>query len=117
MARGEILQIRFPDPGKAGPGKEQYGDRPAVVVDADLPGISLPTLMAIPFTKNLGTLTMPFTFLVNPSRFNGLTMPSSLLIFQIRAIDRDRILRRLGRLEEVHMRQMDQELKRMLGLL
>ncbi len=53
---------------------------------------------------------------IEPSAMNGLTMPSVLLIFQLRAIDQRRILGTVGRLEQEYLDQLEIEMKRLLGL-
>jgi len=38
------------------------------------------------------------------------------MIFQLRAIDKRRIVKKMGQLEESIMKQVDEEMKRLLGL-
>jgi mRNA interferase MazF len=61
-------------------------------------------------------LRFAYTLRVEPSAMNGLTVPSVLLVFQLRAIDQQRILGTLGRLEQTYLDQLDLEMKRLLGL-
>jgi mRNA interferase MazF len=103
MARGDVLLVRLPDHTAGSRGREQTGARPSVVVDADLPGVNLSTLMIVPFTSQMKAKMYPFTLEVQPSATNGLKMASVLLIFQLRAIDRRRIDRKLGTLEQSYM--------------
>ncbi len=114
MARGDVLTIDFPIPGK--PGHEQTGTRPAIVVDADLPGNRLTTLMVVPLTSKLNSLQYPYTFEITPSGHNGLSMASVALCFQLRAIDRARILKTIGTLEQPYLDRLTIEIKRMLGI-
>ncbi len=53
---------------------------------------------------------------IEPSAMNGLTVPSVLLVFQLRAIDQRRILGTVGRLEQEYLDQLEIEMKRLLGL-
>ena len=76
----------------------------------------LSTVMVVPFTTNLNALRVPYNFEVAPSAENGLRDRSVALVMQLRAIDRQRLLRRLGRLESHHMARLDAEIKRLLGL-
>lgn len=115
MARGDILSVYLPLP-PGGAGREQTGSRPALAVQADSFNQSLPTLVIIPFTSQLSALRFPLTMRVEPSTRNGLTYPSALLVFQLRAIDRARIGRRLGTLEEHYLLELDQLVCQMLGL-
>lgn len=114
MARGDVLRVELPPPG--GAGHEQAGRRPAIAVQADVTGVNLPTLMIVPLTGNLSALRFPYTIRVEPSDVNGLAEPSVLLAFQLRAIDRRRILATIGRLEQEYLNQLDDEMRRMLSL-
>jgi len=114
MARGDVLRIDFPI--SQGPGSEQTGTRPAIVVDIDLPSGNLPTLVVVPLTSQLNAQRFPYTFVVAPSLHNGLTAPSVALCFQLRAIDRARIRQTIGILEQHYMDKLTLEMKRMLGI-
>ena len=72
--------------------------------------------MIIPLTSQLSALRFAYTLRIEPSVINGLTVPSVLLVFQLRAIDQHRILGTLGRLEQDYLEQLDLEMKRLLGL-
>lgn len=115
MARGDVLRIELPSP-PSGVGHEQAGRRPAIAVQTDVTSASLPTLMIVPLTGQLSALRFPHTIQVEPSRVNGLTQPSVLLVFQLRAIDQRRILETIGRLEQHYLNQLDAEIRRMLSL-
>ncbi len=110
MARGDVLRVELP----AQAGKEQAGVRPAVAVQAD--EADSPTLMIVPFTSQLEALRFTHTIRVEPSAANGLTLPSVLLVFQLRAIDRRRIVSTIGRLEPNYLDQLEAELYRLLDL-
>lgn len=115
MARGDVLRVELPRP-RAAAGHEQTGRRPAIAVQADLPGTSTPTLIVVPLTAQLSVLRFPHTIRVEPSDVNGLTEPSVLMVFQLRALDRRRILGTIGHLEQHYLSQLDAEMRRMLGL-
>lgn len=112
MARGDVLRVSLPT---ATGGHEPAGTRPAVAVQAYPTGGSLPMLVIVPFTKELAALRFEFTFRVEPSRANGLTVPSAVLVFQVRAIDPARITGTLGHLEPHYLAQLDQLLRELLG--
>lgn len=115
MARGDVLRVELPEPGQSA-GREQAGTRPAVAVQADLPGANISTVMIVPFTSQLAALRFPYTFRVEPSPANGLDRPSVLLVAQLRAIDRRRIRATLGRLEPEDIARLEKEMQRLLGL-
>jgi mRNA interferase MazF len=101
MARGDILLVALPNSDK----REEKGNRPAIAVQTDV--ANSPMLMIVPVTSALAALRFSFTLQVNPSPQNGLTLPSVALVFQMRAIDRTRIIRTLGKLEVDYLTQID----------
>jgi len=108
MARGDILLVSLP----ASDRREEKGKRPAIAVQA---GSTLsPMLMVVPVTSSLGAMRFPFTVRIEPSDKNGLTLPSVAMVFQMRAIDRKRIIRKIGELEPEYLAQVDAEIWQML---
>jgi len=108
MARGDVLLIRLPVTN----GREQSGQRPAVAVQTDIKGS--PMLMIIPVTSNLSALRYDFTVSIEPATSNGLTLPSVAMVFQMRAIDKNRIIRTIGKISDEDMRLIDAEIWNML---
>jgi len=115
MARGDIVTVDLPVPSHQA-GHEQVGRRPAIVVQTDVTDASLPTTMIVPLTSKLSAMRFPYTFRVDPSPQNGLTRPSVLLVFQLRAIDRKRLGVNIGCLEQHYMEQLESEIRHLLGL-
>lgn len=112
MQRGDILYVDLPSSA----GREQSGRRPAIAVLADNAPAGNPMMMVVPLTSTAATLRFPHTFQINPSPTNQLTSVSIVLVFQLRAIDRLRIVEVRGRLEDQYIAQMDAEMRTMLGL-
>jgi mRNA interferase MazF len=108
MARGDILLVGLPDSDK----REERGNRPAIAVQTEV--AASPMLMVVPVTSSLGALRFPFTVKIEPSEKNGLTLSSVAMIFQLRAIDRNRLIRKIGELEPEYLAQVDAEIWRML---
>jgi mRNA interferase MazF len=108
MARGDILLVGLPDSDK----REERGNRPAIAVQTEV--ATSPMLMVVPVTSSLGALRFPFTVKIEPSEKNGLTLSSVAMIFQLRAIDRNRLIRKIGELEPEYLAQVDAEIWRML---
>jgi mRNA interferase MazF len=108
MARGDVLLVSLPGSDR----REQSGRRPAVAVQTDVAGE--PMLMIAPITSNLGALRFNFSVRVEPSPENGLTTPSVVMVFQMRAIDQARIIRRIGQMSQADMARVDAEIWRML---
>lgn len=115
MARGDILRVDLPAPADSA-GREQIGNRPAIVVQTDVTTAQLPTVMIVPFTSNLAATRFPHTLCVDPSAQNGLTRRSVLLVFQLRALDKRRLGNKIGHLEEYYLQQLEAEIRRLLNL-
>jgi mRNA interferase MazF len=72
--------------------------------------------MIVPITGRLTALRFAHTLKITPSPTNGLTIPSVLLVFQLRAIARSRLLQRLGHLEDSHLQAVSEEMRNLLDL-
>src|SRR6266849_9112861 len=108
MARGDVLLVSLPPSDR----REQSGRRPAVAVQTDQAGE--PMLMVAPVTSNLAALRFAFSVRIEPSNENGLTTPYVVMVFQMRAIDRARIVRRIGQLSELDTTRIDAKIWQML---
>ena len=108
MARGDVLLVGLPASDK----REQSGRRPAVAVQTDVAGE--PMLMIAPITSNLNALRFKFTVQIEPAAENGLNVPSVVMIFQMRLIDKGRFLKKIGSLSDDVMAKVDVEIWKML---
>jgi mRNA interferase MazF len=108
LNKGDIYSVEFPIQG----GFEQHGFRPTVII-AD---ISNEIAVVIPFTSNLKSLKFPNSLLITSSIENGLQQDSVAMIFQIRAIDKIRIKKKIGHLENHYIERIDNLLRNMLKL-
>ena len=103
-------------PASSPHGHEQKGGRPAIVV-AGGPSLAASNfLIVVPFTTSVSATRFPFTFEVKASTQNGLDRDSIALTFQIRAIDRSRIGRTLGRLSDSALDTLKNQLRGLLGV-
>jgi mRNA interferase MazF len=89
MTRGDVLLVSLPTSDR----HEQSGRRPAIAVQTGQAGE--PMLIVAPVTSNLGALRYAFSVRVEPSPENGFTVTSVVMVFQMRAIDKSRIIRRI----------------------
>ena len=108
MRKGEIWLVGLPYWN----GKEQGGNRPAVVLADTNEGL----LIVIPLTSNLQTLKHSKTLEIKPSEKNCLDTSSVALIFQIRSLDKRRLIHKIGNLEENYIRQIDETIKDLFKL-
>ena len=96
-------------------GTEQAGLRPAAVVQLDLANAVSPNTIIAPFTTRIRhTLLSSHVFV--PVGIGGLNRDSVLLCEQIRVIDKQRITRFLGHLDEPYLDKIDRALHVILDL-
>lgn len=99
MRRGDIVWVDLPQVEGSIRGREQVGPRPAVVIQNESAFSTLPTILIVPITSNLNATRFAGTLLIRANRNNGLDRDSVLLAFQARAIDRHRVNRLIGKLD------------------
>lgn len=100
MQRGEVWSVTLP---VSNYGREQAGHRPCVVLQDAIYGRSSPLVLMAPLTSQLAALRFPAAVRIEPSPDNGLRLPSVAMVFQLRALDRTRFFRLLGRLDSADL--------------
>ncbi len=108
MKKGDVIIVNL----AYGVGHEQYGQRPAILISEVKPNIAI----VVPLTSNLEALRFPYTLTIFPDKQNNLKQISVALIFQIRAIDKSRIVKVIGRINKNTEKKIDELLKSLLGL-
>jgi len=96
-------------------GTEQAGVRPVVVLQMDRANAASPHTIIAPFTTKIHRALLSSHVFV-PTGAGGLNQDSVLLCEQIRVIDKQRIIRILGRLDDTTMQQVAIALSAILGL-
>jgi len=96
-------------------GTEQAGIRPALVLQIDRANAVSPHTIIAPFTTKIRRALLPSHVFI-PAGVGGLTQDSVLLCEQIRVIDKRRILKVLGHLDEPYMQQVAKAVSLILGL-
>ena len=104
MLRGDVYRLRLPK----GSGHEQSGHRYAVVVQSD---VLMPssTVAVVPTSRSARAASFRPEALVADE-------PARLLVEQLRAIDAQRLGRRVGHLTVEEMWAVDEALELVLGL-
>jgi len=110
--RGEIYLVEF-DPAR---GHEIRKTRPALVIQNDIGNRYSPVTIVAAITSKLSAVPFPVDVTVSPTAANGLTLPSSIQLGQIRSVGRTRLLKRLGAFDGATMRLVDEAIKISLGL-
>lgn len=87
-------------------GTEQSGQRPVIIVQIDRANAASPHTIIVPLTSKIRrTLLSSHVFV--PSNVDGLIQDSIILCEQIRVIDKSRIIRVLGHLEQSYLVQIE----------
>jgi mRNA interferase MazF len=96
-------------------GTEQAGVRPAVVLQIDRANTASPHTIIIPFTTKIRRALLP-SHVVVPAGVGGLSQDSVVLCEQIRVVDKRRVNKVLGHLDDLYMQQIAKALSVILGL-
>lgn len=115
MNRGDVVRVELPRPAGP-PGREQFGSRPAIVLQNDRDSENLSTVLIVPLTSRLAATRFPGAFTVSPTDGNGLDVESVVLTHQLRAIDRGRIQGVIGRLDSSDLAMLESQTRSLLGL-
>jgi mRNA interferase MazF len=107
--RGEIWMFNF-NPNR---GSEQQGIRPCLIIQNDIGNQFASTTIVAAITSTLKKY--PVTILIEEGKA-GLKKNSMVNLSQILTIDKERLIKRLGKLEENKIQEVDEALKLSLGL-
>ena len=111
IKRGDIILVNF-DPII---GKEQGRTRPAIVIQNNISNIYSPTTIVAPITSKIYSKEFPTNVQISSAN-SGLEKESTVLLNQIRAIDKSRVIKRISSLKDAEMRKVDLAIKVSLGL-
>lgn len=92
---GDVIYVDF---GK-GIGSEQGGVRPAVVIQNNKGNNHSPCTLVAPMTSSEEKPYLPTHIIVYPTKDSGLKKISTIIFEQTRAIDKSRILSKIGHLD------------------
>jgi len=112
IRRGEIYLCSF-DPTV---GHEIKKTRPALVIQNDIGNRYSPLTIVAAITSSVSPVPYPVEVVVEPTAANGLDVRSSVRLDQIRTVDRQRLVRRLGVVDSATMAKVDEAIKISLGL-
>jgi len=109
MQWGDVWLVTLP----FGAGREQRGQRPAVVIQNDQAGLASPLVLTVLFTTQMAATRFPGAVTVAPDGRNGLAAASVAMVFQTRALDRSRFVRRIGVLSRADMARILSDLHKL----
>jgi len=110
--RGEIYLVNF-DPTV---GSEIQKTRPALILQNDISNQHSPITIVAALTSQFDAELYPTEVLINPPE-GGLSYPSVVLLNQIRSIDRQRLIRRLGIISDKLLDKINSAIQISLGLI
>ena len=110
--RGEIYLVNF-DPTV---GSEIQKTRPALILQNDISNQYSPITIVAAITSQFDFETYPTEVLINPPE-GGLTITSVVLLNQIRSIDKQRLVKRMGIVSDHLMGYVDNAIQISLGLI
>jgi mRNA interferase MazF len=110
--RGEIWVVSF-DPTV---GHEIQKTRPAVVIQNDVSNQYSPITIVAAVSSQFSDPPHIREVPIHTGARTGLSKPSAVILNQIRSVDRARLRSRLGSLDGVTLRQLNEALKISLGL-
>jgi mRNA-degrading endonuclease toxin of MazEF toxin-antitoxin module len=84
-------------------------------VQNDLANRYFRTVLSAPVSASPKAMRRAFTVSLNPGE-GGLALPSAVLVFQIRTLDRARFIRRLGTLSPGRMAEVDRAILICFGM-
>src|ERR1022692_2519978 len=99
--RGDVFLVNF-DPTV---GSEIQKTRPALIIQNDIGNRFSPITIVAAITSLDGDKRYPTEVLL-PATEGGLEQPSAVLLNQLRSIDRQRLIRKLGSLDEQRMEEI-----------
>jgi len=85
-------------------GSEQRGFRPIVIISGNMLNNYLPVVITCPLTTKIkgykGNLVL------EPDEVNGLSEKSEVVIFQVRSVSKERLVKKIGRITEKQLKEL-----------
>lgn len=100
MRQGELWSANL-DPTK---GSEQAGQRPVVIVSGDTLNDTLPIVIVVPVTTKIKLY--PTCVLLPANKITGLKKDSEAIPFQVRAVAKKRLTKKIGNVSEEELREI-----------
>lgn len=111
IKRGDIVLVNL-DPVV---GSEQGKTGPALIIQNDIGNKFSPTTIIAPITSKIFSREFPTNVKVSAT-ISGLEFDSTVLLNQIRTIDKKRIIKKSGAVNKEIMRKVDEAIKASLAL-
>ena len=108
MKQGEIWYANL-NPTK---GSEQSGFRPLVIISGNMLNEYLNIVITCPLTTKVKNYKG--NVILEPNEVNRLSQPSEILVFNIRSISKERLVRKIGEITREQLTQLKQGLSDIL---
>ena len=89
-------------------GSEQKGYRPVVIISGDLLNTYLQIVIACPLTTKIKGYKG--NIILEPNDQNGLSKKSEIMIFHVRSISKERLIKKLGVITTKQLKELKQGL-------
>ncbi|MEE4258796.1 MAG: type II toxin-antitoxin system PemK/MazF family toxin [Bacteroidales bacterium] len=93
-------------------GNEQAGYRPVVIISGNALNTYMKIVIACPLTTKIKNYKG--NLVLKPTKQNGLDQTSEVLVFHIRSISKNRLVKRIGNISDAELRQVKMGLNEML---
>jgi len=113
IQRGEIYRVSF-DPTV---GHEIKKTRPALVIQNDIGNHYSPLTIVAAITSTVSPVPFPVEVVIEASGANGLAIRSAIRLDQIRTVDRQRLIKRLGVIDPGTLAKVNRAIQISLGLM
>jgi mRNA interferase MazF len=113
IKRGDIHLVSF-DPTV---GHEIKKTRPALVIQNDIGNRYSPLTIVAAITSKVSAVPYPVEVVIEASVANGLDIRSAIRLDQIRTVDRQRLIKRLGVIDPGTTAKVNQAIQISLGLI
>ena len=97
-------------------GSEQGGVRPVLIIQNDTGNRYSPTVIAAAITSQTGKARLPTHIEIPVDESCGLSKTSTVLLEQVRTLDKKRLREKMGRVEDDIMQQVDAAIAVSFGL-
>lgn len=89
-------------------GSEQKGFRPVIILSGNLLNSMMPVVITCPLTTKIKNYKG--NVVVTPSETNGLSEQSEAVIFQIRSVSKERLVKKIGKITQEQLQELKQGL-------
>lgn len=110
LKRGQVWLANL-DPTQ---GSEQAGIRPVIIFQNDIVSQFSTTTITIPLTTNMRRASLPISLMISRGD-GGLLQDSVALCFQLRVLDKKRLIKRLGQLSPKTIARLEEVVLVTLG--